>query len=69
MTMDQSTAKRHMVFGAMIWAVGVVIIVGSYVAASKNTTDGRYIVAWVAMIFGAIRFLYGLVKLTSSKRD
>ena len=57
-----------MVFGAMLWAVGLVIIFGSYAAASTNSTDGRYIVAWGAMIFGASRFLYGLVKLTSSKR-
>jgi uncharacterized membrane protein YiaA len=66
--MDQSTAKRHMVFGAMLWAVGLVIILGSYVAASKSSSDGRYIVAWGAMIFGASRFLYGLMKLTSNKR-
>jgi hypothetical protein len=66
--MDQSTAKRHMVFGAMIWAVGLVIIFGSYAAASKSSGDGRYIIAWGAMIFGASRFLYGLVKLPSRKR-
>ena len=64
---DRSTAKRHMVFGAMLWAVGVVIIFGSYAFAPENKSDGRYIVAWGAMIVGAIRFLYGLVKLNSSK--
>ena len=66
--MDQITAKRHMVFGAIIWAAGMVLIFGSYAAGSTNTTDGRYIVAWLAMIFGASRFLSGLVKLTSRKR-
>jgi len=66
--MDQSTAKRHMIFGAMLWIAGMVIIFGSYAFAPENKSDGRYIVAWAAMIVGAIRFLYGLVKLRASNR-
>ena len=66
--MDLSAAKRHMIFGAMLWLAGVLIVGGSYAAASANKTDGRYIIAWGAMIIGAGRFLYGVVKLRASKR-
>ncbi len=65
--MDQSMAKRSIVFGGIMFVVGLVITVGSYSAA--ETGSGRYVVAWGAMIFGAIRCIYGIVKLTSSKRS
>ncbi len=65
--MDTSMAKRSMVFGGIMFIVGLVITVGSYTAASDvNGGSGRYVVAWGAMIFGGIRFAYGLYKLTSS---
>ncbi len=64
--MDTSAAKRSMVFGGIMFIVGLVITVGSYSAASDSGGGGRYVVAWGAMIFGAVRFIYGLVKLTSS---
>jgi hypothetical protein len=57
-----------MVFGGIMFIVGLVITVGSYTAASDvSGGGGRYVVAWGAMIFGGIRFAYGLFKLTSSK--
>jgi hypothetical protein len=65
--MDQSAAKRNMVFGGILFAVGLMITVGSYSAAEGG--GGRYVVAWGAMIFGAIRFIYGLVRLMTSKRS
>lgn len=66
--MDQSAAaKRSMVFGGLMFVVGLVITVGSYSAAESG--GGRYVVAWGAMIFGAIRFFYGLVRLTTSDRS
>ena len=64
--MDQSAAKRSIVFGGIMFAVGLVITVGSYSAAESGS--GRYVVAWGAMIFGAIRCIYGIVKLTQSNR-
>jgi hypothetical protein len=66
--MDTSAAKRSMVFGGMLFIVGLVITVGSYTAAADGG-GRRYVVAWGAMIFGAIRFFYGLVKLTRSNRS
>lgn len=66
--MDQSAAKRHMIFGGMIFVVGLVITFGSYAAASESNGGGRFVMAWGAILFGAIRFLYGLVKLSSGSR-
>lgn len=66
--MDQSAAKRSMLFGGIMFVVGLVITVGSYTAASDGNGGGRYVVAWGAMIFGGIRFFYGLAKLSSGDR-
>ncbi len=65
--MDQSAAKRNMVFGGILLAVGLMITVGSYSAADGG--GGRHVVAWGAMIFGALRFIYGLVRLIQSNRS
>jgi hypothetical protein len=65
---DRSAAKRHMVFGGMICVVGLVITFGSYAASSGGSGGGRYVMAWGAILFGAIRFVYGLVKLRASDR-
>ena len=66
--MDASSAKRSMVFGGIMFIVGMVITVGSYTAASDGNGSGRYVVAWGAMIFGGIRFIYGAVKLSQSNK-
>jgi hypothetical protein len=57
-----------MVFGGILFLVGLVITVGSYTAAADGG-GGRHVVAWGAMIFGGGRFIYGLVKLTKSNRS
>ena len=67
--MDASAAKRSMVFGGIMFIVGLVLIVSSYTAATPevNSTQ-RNVVAWAAMIFGGLRFGYGIVKLNQRKR-
>jgi hypothetical protein len=64
--MDASSAKRSMVFGGIMFLVGLVITVGSFTAATDGNGTQRYVVAWGAMIFGGIRFIYGAVKLSQS---
>ena len=66
--MDRSAAKRNMVFGAILFVVGLLITVGSFAAAADGNGGGRYVVAWGAMIFGGIRFFYGMAKLSSGDR-
>ncbi|HEY4122541.1 MAG TPA: hypothetical protein VGM56_31975 [Byssovorax sp.] len=63
--MDSSAAKNQMIIGALICVVGVVVTVVSYSSASGGS---RYIFAWGAIIFGAFRFVRGLVALNQAKR-
>jgi len=50
--------SRNMVIGGLICVVGLVITIATYSAASEG--GGRYVVAWGAIIFGAVRFFRGL---------
>lgn len=52
--------SRNMMIGGLICVVGIVITVASYSAASEGSGGGRYLVAWGAIIWGAIRFFRGL---------
>lgn len=54
----KSGAGRDMAIGALICAVGVVITIVTYSAASAG--GGRYVVAYGAIVVGAIQFLRGL---------
>jgi hypothetical protein len=53
--------RRHMVTGAVLCAIGIVITVVSYNAAAHG---GTYVVAWGAIGFGAIQFFRGLIQAT-----
>ena len=47
-----------MIMGAVICLVGIAITVGTYTAAEGG---GSYMVAWGAIIFGAVQFFRGLM--------
>jgi len=49
---------KNMMVGGLICLVGTAATVMSYMAASSG---GTYVVAWGAIVFGAIQFCYGLV--------
>lgn len=66
--MDQSSAKRNLVLGGILFAVGLMITVSS-LSAGADGGGGRYVVSGAAMILGAARFIYGLVRLRASKRS
>ncbi len=59
---QKENGHSDMVIGGLIAVVGIVITAVTYSAASGG---GRYVVAWGAIIFGAIRFFRGLSKLSS----
>lgn len=48
---------RHMLFGALWLIGGTIVTLGTYYAAGPGET---YVVAWGAIAFGAIDFLWGL---------
>ncbi len=55
----QEAGKKNMLYGAVWCILGIVITAGTlFFAASKG--GGSYVVAWGAIIFGAIQFFKGL---------
>jgi hypothetical protein len=55
--------RRHMIMGGVVCAIGTIITVWSYTAAEEGG-GGSYVVAWGAIVFGAIQFVRGLVQVT-----
>ncbi|MEX0703780.1 MAG: hypothetical protein WD069_16905 [Planctomycetales bacterium] len=54
-----SAGRKNMLIGAIVCIVGIVVTVGSYSAA---TGGGSYVVAWGAVLFGAVQFFRGLTQ-------
>jgi hypothetical protein len=57
-----AAGKRRMIMGAVVCVIGTVITVASYSAAEEG--GGHYVVAWGAIVFGAIQFFRGLIQMT-----
>jgi hypothetical protein len=55
--------RRHMILGGVICAIGIVVTIATYTAA-ENAGGGSYVVAWGAIVFGAIRFVRGLIQMS-----
>lgn len=56
---QESDGHTDMAVGALICIGGIIITAATYSAASGG---GTYVVAWGAIIFGAIRFFKGLAR-------
>ncbi len=58
----KSAGKRNMLFG-LLWCIGgSVVTAATYGIAAGSTNGGRYVVAWGAIVFGAIQFLRGVAQ-------
>jgi hypothetical protein len=58
----QKAGKKNMLYGAL-WCIGGILVTAfTYQAAASSPTGGHYIVAWGAIIFGAIQFFRGLMQ-------
>lgn len=53
--------RRHMITGAVVCVIGIVITAASYGGAAPGST---YLVAWGAVVFGGIQFFRGLIQAT-----
>lgn len=51
---------RNMGMGAVVFVIGLVITLGSYASAAASPSGGSYMIAYGAIIFGAIQFFQGL---------
>jgi hypothetical protein len=56
----------RMVLGAIIATVGLLITLGTYGAASSSPDGGRVVIAWGAIVAGALIFISGLRERSSS---
>lgn len=55
------SGKTDMIIGAVICLIGIAVTFFTYTSAANNPGGGTYVVAWGAIIFGAIRFFRGLM--------
>ena len=53
--------RKHMIMGAVVCVIGIVITAWSYAAAEEGG-GGSYVVAWGAIVFGGIQFFRGLMQ-------
>jgi hypothetical protein len=59
----RTAGMRGMIIGGVVCAIGTVITIASYTAAEEGG-GGHYVIAWGAIIFGAIRFFRGLIQMS-----
>ncbi len=57
---------RNMAIGGLIFVIGMVVTVGTYMAAASSPSGRRYTLAWGAIIFGGYRFLRGAVTYSNA---
>ena len=53
----KAAGHRNMTIGAIVCLIGLLVTAGSFMAASS--TGGGYVLAWGAIVFGAIQFIRG----------
>ena len=52
---------KHMLIGAGVFALGLVITIGTYAAAASSESGGHFVITYGFIAGGALDFLYGLV--------
>ena len=55
----REAGKKNMLYGAL-WCIGGIVVTAATYSAASN--GGTYVVAWGAIVFGAIQFFRGLVQ-------
>jgi Protein of unknown function (DUF2510) len=60
-------ARNQIMYGAIIFAIGLVITVVTYSMASSSPSGGTYIISWGPMLVGVIRVATGLYHLSQAR--
>jgi hypothetical protein len=60
----RSVARQNLIIGSAVCMVGLVITI--YTLARASSSGGSYLIAWGAIIFGAIQFFRGLAQMSRS---
>src|SRR5262249_31091543 len=58
----KEAGQRNMLFGALWCVGGIVVTVGSFYFAA-NVGAGKYVIAWGAIVVGAVEFVWGVTQL------
>lgn len=61
----RSAGLRHIGIGAVVGVIGLAVTLGTHAAASSSG-GGKFVIAWGAMLVGAIELVWGLVKLAGA---
>ena len=61
----RSMARQNLIIGGVVCLVGLVITIYSF-ARATSSGGGSYLIAWGAIIFGAIQFFRGLAQMSRS---
>lgn len=61
----RADGRKSMLIGGIVAAIGLVITIGSYAAA---TGGGTYVVTWGAIVFGGLQFFRGVAVYASANR-
>jgi hypothetical protein len=56
-----AAGKKNMAYGAL-WCIGGIVVTAATYGAAASAGGGTYVVAWGAIVFGAIQFIRGLVQ-------
>jgi hypothetical protein len=56
----REAAMGEMLIGGGVCVIGLIVTIGSFSTASSSPSGGTYVIAWGAIIFGAIQFFRGL---------
>src|SRR5262249_10479701 len=60
----RGAGKKNMIFGALWCIGGTGVTVGSYLSAAGGSGGGSYVIAWGAIVFGAIQFFRGVSQMS-----
>jgi hypothetical protein len=57
--LTRSAAEKSMLYGAL-WCMGGIAVTATTYLAASGRGGGKYVIAWGAILFGAIQFFRGL---------
>lgn len=64
----RSRAAGLLAFGVAFAALGLVVTIASYAAATESPSGGTYLIWWGPVLAGAITALFALVRLAGIQR-
>lgn len=65
----RKSGRKNMIFGALWCIGGFVVTAMTYSMAANSPTGGTYVVAWGAMVFGAVQFFIGVFEMAKSQPE